>query len=122
METSTKELESTILERNLETNQRLYDAILVRIKESNISGNLEVSNIRITEKAVLPRGAINQGKRRNVLMAALIGFMIGAGLAFLWEYMDRSLRSEEDIEKFLGLPVLSVIPVGEQAKDKAYGE
>jgi uncharacterized protein involved in exopolysaccharide biosynthesis len=122
MDTSTKELESTILERNLETNQRLYDAILVRIKESNISGNLEVSNIRITEKAVLPRGAINQGKRRNVLMAALIGFMIGAGLAFLWEYMDRSLRSEEDIDKYLGLPVLSVIPVGEQAKDKAYGD
>ena len=36
--------------------------------------------------------------------------------------MDRSLRAEEDIDKFLGLPVLAVIPDGEQAKDQAYGK
>ncbi|MBW1816234.1 MAG: GumC family protein [Deltaproteobacteria bacterium] len=122
METNTKELQSTILERNVDTNQRLYDAILARLKEADLSGNIDVSNIRITEKALLPGGALDQGKRRNVLLAALIGLMIGAGLAFLWEYMDRSLRNEEDVEKSLGLPVLSVIPIGEQAKGGGYGK
>ncbi len=123
METNTKELQSTILERNLETNQRLYDAILVRIKESNLEGNLEASNIRVAEKASTPRGAINQrSKSRNLILGCLMGFMLGAGLSFLLDYMDRSVRSEDDVNRYMGIPVLAVVPIGEQAKDGTYGD
>ena len=123
METNTKELQSTILERNLETNQRLYDAILVRIKESNLEGNLETSNIRVAEKATTPRGAINQrSKSRNLLLGSLLGFMLGAGLSFLLDYMDRSVRNEDDVNRYMGIPVLAVVPIGAQAKDGTYGD
>jgi len=46
--------------------------------------------------------------------------MTGLGLSFLWEYLDRSLRTEEDVQRYLGLPVLSVIPIADTAKRKAY--
>ena len=51
-----------------------------------------------------------------------MGLMIGIGISFLWEYLDRSLRTEEDVRKYLGLPVLSVIPIAEKEELKSYGQ
>jgi uncharacterized protein involved in exopolysaccharide biosynthesis len=118
METNRKELSYTILKRNVEMNQNLYDTILSRLKEADITGNVDVSNIRITEKAVLPRFPVSPNKQRNLTLALIIGLMIGVGLSFGREYIDRSIHTEEDIQKHLGLPVLSLIPVAEQAKER----
>ncbi|MBW1705279.1 MAG: hypothetical protein JRJ86_08945, partial [Deltaproteobacteria bacterium] len=86
-----------------------------------ITGNIDVSNIRITEKAVLPRLPVRPNKKRNLMLGVIFGLMIGIGLSFLREYLDRTLHTEEDVEKYLGLPVLSVIPMGGQAGGKSYG-
>jgi uncharacterized protein involved in exopolysaccharide biosynthesis len=122
METNRKELQHTILKRNMEMNQNLYDALLVRLKEADITGNIDVSNIRITEQAQLPMFPISPNKKRNLLLGVILGLMIGIGISFLWEYLDRSLRTEEDVRKYLGLPVLSVIPIAEKEKLKSYGQ
>jgi uncharacterized protein involved in exopolysaccharide biosynthesis len=121
METNKKELDYTILKRNVEMNQKLYDTILSRAKEADITGNIDVSNIRITEKAVLPTFPVSPNKKRNVVLGIIIGLMIGIGISFLWEYLDRSLRTEEDIHRYLDLPVLSVIPIADQASGKSSG-
>jgi len=121
METNKQELQHTILKRNVEMNQKMYDALLVRLKEVDITGNIDVSNVRITEKAQLPLYPVNPNKNRNLLLGTILGLMIGIGISFLWEYLDRSLRTEEDVEKYLGLPVLSIIPLAAKGKGKAYG-
>jgi capsular polysaccharide biosynthesis protein len=102
-------------------NQKIYDALLVRLKEVDITGNIDVSNVRITEKAQLPMYPVNPNKKRNLLLGAILGLMIGIGISFLWEYLDRSLRTEEDVEKYLGLPVLAIIPLATKGKGMAYG-
>ena len=116
LETNKKELKYTILERNLETNQKLYETLLSKIKESNITGNISVSNIRITEKAVMPQAPVKPKKKLNLILSIIFGLMTGVGIAFLWEYLERSLRTEEDVRRYLDLPVLSVIPVADKAK------
>jgi len=121
METNTKELNYIILKRNVEMNQKLYDTILSRLKEADITGNIDVANIRITEKAVLPRFPVSPNKKRNLMLGIIMGLMIGIGISFFWEYLDRSFRTEEDVQKYLGLPVLSVIPLADQASGKSYG-
>jgi uncharacterized protein involved in exopolysaccharide biosynthesis len=121
METNKQELKHTILKRNVEMNQKIYDALLVRLKEVDITGNIDVSNVRITEKAQLPMYPVNPNKKRNLLLGAILGLMIGIGISFLWEYLDRSLRTEEDVEKYLGLPVLAIIPLATKGKGMAYG-
>jgi succinoglycan biosynthesis transport protein ExoP len=114
LEASKKELKYTILERNLETNQNLYETLLSKIKESNITGNVSVSNIRITEEAVISHAPVKPNKKLNLILSIIFGLMTGVGIAFLWEYMDRSLRTEEDVRRYLDLPVLSIIPVAEE--------
>jgi Mrp family chromosome partitioning ATPase len=77
-----------------------------------------VSNIRIAEPAVTPLGPINPNKLRNMLLGIFLGLMIGVGLAFLREFFDKTLRTEEDIQWHLNLPVLGVIPEAEKRKSK----
>lgn len=121
IETNKNELQHSMLERNVEMNQKLYDALLVRLKEADITGNVDVSNIRITEKAELPTAPVGPNKKRNLLFGLILGTIIGVGIAFLLEYFERTLRTEEDVQKYLGLPVLAVIPVAEKSRQKIYG-
>ncbi|MFH1488892.1 MAG: GumC family protein [Pseudomonadota bacterium] len=118
LDTNRKELKYTILLRNVQTNQKLYDTLLSRVEESNILGNVDVTNIRVAERAEMPQGPIKPKKKRNLILSVLFGLMTGIGLAFLFEYLDRSFHTEEDIERYLGLPVLSVIPIADKGKGK----
>jgi len=116
LETSKKELKYSILERNLETNKRLYDTLLSRIKESNIIGNTSVSNIRIVGEGLVSKDPIKPKKKLNLILSIIFGLMTGIGISFLWEYLDQSLRTEEDIQKYLNVPILSVIPIADKAE------
>jgi len=118
LETNRKELTYTILQRNVETNQKLYNTLLSKIKESNIVGNIDVSNIRIAEKAIVPQVPVKPRKKLNLILSIIVGLVTGVGLAFLLEYLDQSLRTEEDVQRYLDLTVLAVVPVADLAKDK----
>jgi succinoglycan biosynthesis transport protein ExoP len=111
METGKKELKYTILKRNVDIHQNLYNTLLTRLKEVDITGNIHVSSIRITAKASLPNYPMNINTRRNLMLGLIMGLMIGIGLSFLLEYIDVSIRTEEDVQKYLDLPVLSIIPL-----------
>jgi len=114
LETNKKELKYTILERNVETNRNLYETLLSKVKESSVVGNVGASNIRIAEQAVIPQTPIKPKKKLNLILSIIFGLMTGIGIAFLWEYIDRSVRTEEDVRRYLDLPVLSVIPVADK--------
>lgn len=116
MKINRKELNFNILKRNVEMNQNLYDTLLSRLKEADITGNIDVSNIRIATKAVSPMFPVRPNKKLNLILSVIFGLMIGIGCSFLWEYLDRSLRTEEDVQRYLGLPVLSVIPLADQGE------
>ncbi|MBW1764985.1 MAG: aldo/keto reductase, partial [Deltaproteobacteria bacterium] len=121
LKTNKKELRYTILQRNAETNQKLYDTLLSKVKETNITGNIDASNIRITEEAVMPLAPVKPRKKLNLILSVIFGLMTGVGFAFLWEYMDRSLRTEEDDSRYLDLTVLSIIPEADDAESREQG-
>jgi len=68
----------------------------------------------IFEKAKLPGAPQPTGLLRNLLLAGILGFAIGAGMAYLRDYLDLTIRSVADAEHRLELPVLGVIPMGPQ--------
>ena len=114
LSTNRKELKYTIFKRNVDTHQRLYDILLQRVKESNITRDIDVSNIRIAEAAITPLSPIRPNKTRRMVLGIFFGLMIGVGLAFLREYLDKTLRTEEDIQSYLNLPVLAIVPEAEK--------
>jgi polysaccharide biosynthesis transport protein len=110
LDTSSKELKYTILQRNVNTSQKLYDLMLSKIKESDILQSSNTSNIRIVESGTVPIYPVSPNKKRNLLLGAVLGLFAGVGLAFFLQYLDRTIRTEEDIQKLCDLPVLSVVP------------
>lgn len=110
LDTNKKEFKYAMLQRNIETNRKLYDTLLGKIEASNIDDNLDVTNIRIVEQAAIPRSPVIPDTRGNTRKGILMGLLLGIGLAFLLEYMDQSIRSEEDVQKYLDLPILALIP------------
>lgn len=110
MASGRNEVDYNILKRNMDMNQEVYDTILSRIKEGDLMEKINVSNIRVVEDALLPTRPIGLGKRRNLFVAVIFGLIFGVAGSFIREYTDRSLRSEEDVERYLDIPLLSVIP------------
>jgi len=122
LETNRKQLQYTILQRNVETNQKLHDTLLTKLKEADITDTMVISNIRVAEKANKPLSPFKPNKKRNLLLSIIVGLLLGVGLAFFREYIDRTIHTEEDVQRVLGLNVLSVIPKAEKGKGAGYGK
>lgn len=120
MDTSGKELKYTILQRNMDTSQKLYDTLVTKVKETGVVSGGASSNIRIVEQASVPRDPVKPNKKKNLLLSLILGIFGGVGLAFFLEYLDQTVRTEEDVQNYLGLAVLSVIPVADKAEKGGY--
>ncbi|KPJ49465.1 hypothetical protein AMJ40_05405 [candidate division TA06 bacterium DG_26] len=110
----THELELGRLEREVESNRQIYNMLLEQSKAANLSEALEYvkvqSRYRVVEPATRPLYPVKPEKAKIGGMAVLIGIMMGVGLAFLSEYMDHSLKTVEDVQEYIELPVLGTIP------------
>lgn len=106
-----KEIQYGILKREADSNQQLYEMLLKRLKETSLSQGLDTSNIRIVEPAVPPARPAKPRKILNVALAVVVGLTLGVSLAFFVEYMDATVRTPEQVERALGVPILALIPV-----------
>lgn len=100
----------TLLQREVETNSQLYDALLQRYKEIGITANVDSNNVSIVDSAQRPGGPYSPNVSRSVMLAGVAGLVIGVLLAFLFEFLDDTLKRPDEIEKLLGIGVLGVIP------------
>ncbi|EHQ91874.1 YveK family protein [Desulfosporosinus youngiae] len=70
----------------------------------------KVDSVSIVDTAVIPDQPVKPNKKLNVLIAFVVGLMAAMGLVFLIEFMDNTVKTSEDVENILGIPVLGVIP------------
>jgi len=111
-----KEIQYSALLRETSSNQQLYDVVLKRVKETGLSGGLEANNIRIVEDAIVPNVPVRPRPLLNIALALVVGVMLGAGLAFFLEYFDNTIKTPEEVERYLGLTTLGVVPLFEPRK------
>jgi capsular exopolysaccharide synthesis family protein len=101
----------TTLKRQIETNRTLLDTYTQRKKEQELAMASDTpNNIQISANAVTPSTPIGPARTRNILIAFMVSFLAGVGLAFLLDYLDDSVKSSDDIGRHLGLPTLALIP------------
>jgi polysaccharide biosynthesis transport protein len=99
-----------VLKREVESNKYLYESLLRRIKETEVSKNLESTNITIIDLADVPKAPFSPNRKRDIYTGATIGLFIGLCFAFLLEYLDSTVKNAEDIESYLKLPFLGYVP------------
>jgi len=99
-----------ILAREADTNGQLYNSVLERMKEIGVAAAIPASNISILDNAEVPLQPSYPQKRISLMLAALVGLIGGVGLAFISEYFDNTLRTPEEVERYLRVRNLVVVP------------
>ena len=106
----TEVLEFAVTDYNPEMAAKIANAIAEEFSEMVIDVK-KVDSVSIIDKAVPPAHPVKPNKKLNVLIAFAVGLMAAVGLAFLLEFLDNTVKNENDVEELLGLPVLGVIPL-----------
>ncbi|TLD40137.1 MAG: Tyrosine-protein kinase EpsD [Candidatus Jettenia ecosi] len=98
-----------VLKREADTNRQMYETLLTRIKETNLAEDFKVSNIRVIDYAEVPLGPYKPNKSINTLVGIITGLACGVGIAFLMEYMDKTIKTQEDVKKYFGTVLLGIV-------------
>lgn len=106
-----KAIDYGVLQRAATSNQQIFDGLLQRSKETGISGELRVSDIRLVDAAEIPRAPVSPQRRQDLLLAMFGGGVLAVGFAFFLEYFDNRIKSPAEIGAHLGIPFLGMVPM-----------
>jgi polysaccharide biosynthesis transport protein len=103
------------LQREVDSDKAMYDALQTRIRETSISQGVEKSPFHVIEEPMVTNKPVKPDVVKGVGIALLVSFAFGLTLIILMDYFDDTLRSVDQAEEFLGLPALAVIPEDSRA-------
>lgn len=112
------ELESPIAPHDYELDQRLYRMFRERLEEARISEAELVSDIVIVDPAIPPKYPVRPNKPLIITFGIAVGLTVSLTSVFVVERLDTTIGTIEDIESFLKLPALGVIPYMGPKEDK----
>jgi capsular exopolysaccharide synthesis family protein len=112
-----KAVQMGMLQREALSNKNLYEVILQKIKETDVASSLWNNNVSIIEEAAVPAAPISPDPKKNLALALIGGLVLGCGIIFLRDYLDNTLKEQEDIESHLHTDCLSVVPTHENSDD-----
>lgn len=107
---TTLESKRKILQREVETNQQLYDSFFTRLQETNEVDGFETANARILDRATIP--SIPTKPKKSLILVATFILSIGFGMfvALALDFLNSGIRSVDDVERKLGQQMMGLIP------------
>lgn len=105
------------LEREREINANTYKLLMEKYEEVRIAEAGKISNVRVIDSAKPPGNPVSPKKRLNLILAVVIGLIVGFGGAFVVDYMDNSIKTTKDVERYTGLSVLGSVPLVKKKND-----
>ncbi|MBI5190992.1 MAG: polysaccharide biosynthesis tyrosine autokinase [Nitrospirae bacterium] len=110
--------EYELMKQDVEGSRNIYDTVLKKFQESNLMGNMSMTNVQFLDKAVVPANPYKPKKAVNIAFGLVLGAFSGIFFAFMIEFVDNTFKSPEEVETYLGLPFLGVVPTSDVLQDK----
>jgi succinoglycan biosynthesis transport protein ExoP len=107
---SRKSVGYNVMEREAKSNRQIYESLLARQKELSVASNSRANNVRVIDRAEVPKMPVAPGGRRTWLMSLLVGLVLAVGVAFGLDYMNDTIKTPEDLSRRLKLPFLGLVP------------
>jgi capsular exopolysaccharide synthesis family protein len=104
-----REIEYRLLNRERDNKAKLYEIVLERLTETDLTRMLKTTHVRVLDRALLPTSPVSPNLLKNTGAALLAGLLLGLLAAFVMSRLDRTIRSVESVEA-MGIEVLGVIP------------
>ena len=105
-----KELELVRLMRDVQVQENIYLMLMTQNEEIRINEEMHSGNLQVVDLAIVPSAPIKPRVKLNMAIGGVLGLFIGFGLAFLLEFIDNTIKTKEQAEAILGLPVIGQIP------------
>jgi succinoglycan biosynthesis transport protein ExoP len=106
----------TILQRDVDTNRTLYDALLQRYKEIGVAGGIGTAVASVVDRGDVPGGAYSPNLYFNLGIGFLLGLILGMLTALALEFINDTIKNPDDVRNKLHLPFLGGIPSAKGAK------
>lgn len=107
------------LERNAKVSEEIYLMLKRKYEEAKLQEVAEVGDVRIIDEASQPRNPVSPKKTRNIMLGVIAGILLGLTTAFLLNFIDESVKTNEEIEAYTGEPIIGIIPyIGNGKKSK----
>ncbi len=110
MEWNRAKMEYDVLWRKAETKKALYNAMLAKVNELDIGQKEKINNIIVVDPATAPATDVKPSLPITIALAAVGGLAVALGLALFVNFLDDSIKSQDDVETYLRLPFLGYIP------------
>jgi len=107
---SRKSVGYNVMEREAKSNRLVYESLLQREKELRVSSNSRQNNVRVVDRAEVPKAPIAPTGRRTWMVSMMVGLVLALGVAFGLDYMNDTIKTPEDVSRRLKLPFLGLVP------------
>ena len=97
-------------QRDANVAQEIYVMLAKRLEEAKVAEAMISNEVQVVDTATLPEKPVKPRKGLTLLLSLLLGIMAGCGYAIAYEMLNRKIRTQEDVENYLGLPLLGSIP------------
>jgi succinoglycan biosynthesis transport protein ExoP len=111
-----KELTLARLTRDLNVTEQIYLLLRNKYEEIRIQEAMQTANVTLIDEGIIPKNPIKPNVKLNLTIAGVLGLFVGIGLVFFLEYLDTSIKTPEELEAALGLPVMGRIPICHERK------
>lgn len=98
------------MSQELETNRQILNTLLQRQREFQVTNGDRSNEVSIATYSRLPREPVGPQRFRNIFIAFLLSLVAGIGLAFLLDFLDDTVKTVDDVDRYLHLPALALIP------------
>nr|HPM05019.1 exopolysaccharide transport family protein [Candidatus Cloacimonas sp.] len=112
------ELELARLTRNLLLDEKIHGIMMEKYEDAKIAEQAKVGNVRIIDFAERPSVPIKPRVSMNIMVGVILGLGLGIGAAFLVHSLDTKLRTLEDMENYVRLPIVGTIPLIRESESK----
>jgi capsular exopolysaccharide synthesis family protein len=107
-----RSIQFNIIQRDVDTNRALYDALLQRFKEVGVAGGVGTNNVSIVDRALAPDNPSSPNLPLNLALGLLIGLGLGAAAAIILEQLAEAVILPGEFQRKLGIPLLGAVPAG----------
>jgi polysaccharide biosynthesis transport protein len=98
--------------RDFETQSQLLEVLTSRYRQQSVESRIETRPVQVVNRAEPGVRPVKPNLKLNLALSMVVGLILGLSLAFFIEYLDTSIKTMDDVERFLGISVLAVIPKG----------
>src|SRR5260370_11055721 len=103
-------IELAIKTQKLATHQQYLTTLMQKRRELNAGGADRDTDVRAATYSRMPHEPVGPQRKRNIMIAFVLALVAGIGLAFLLDYLDDTVKSLDDIDRYIHLPALALIP------------